>query len=141
MTIHKGFTMIELAMVLVILGILAAVAIPRFIELQANAQQVAVDGVAASLGAASSVNHTACSAARHAVTAGTCMNVTKCSDIAVAITPDLTLGTAGAAIADTYNLAVDTTVTTNGVKATCTLQYSKRGTAYTSTYVVTGAGN
>lgn len=141
MTIHKGFTMIEFVMVLMILGILAAVAIPRFIELQANAQQVAVDGVAASLGEASSVNYTRCLESNHDVTVDVCMHVAKCSDIVVAIKPDWVLGRAGAGIADTYNLAADMTVTANGAKATCTLQYSKRGTTYTSTYVVTGAGN
>ena len=35
--------MIELIMVIVIIGILAAVAIPRFIDLQKNAQQAACD--------------------------------------------------------------------------------------------------
>ena len=35
--------MIELIMVIVIIGILAAVAIPRFIDLQRNAQQAACD--------------------------------------------------------------------------------------------------
>ncbi len=41
---EKGFTLIELVMVIVLLGILAAVAIPRFVDLGASADRAAASG-------------------------------------------------------------------------------------------------
>ena len=48
---HKqdGFTMIELVMVIVILGILAAVAIPRFMDMRSDAEKSVVTSLVGSL--------------------------------------------------------------------------------------------
>ena len=52
---HSGFTLIELVIVIVILGILAAAALPRFSDLSRDARLAAVNGIAGSLRSASAI--------------------------------------------------------------------------------------
>jgi MSHA pilin protein MshA len=60
--VQRGFTLIELVMVIVILGVLAAVAIPKFVDLKADAQAASLAGVVGGINSASAVNYAARSA-------------------------------------------------------------------------------
>ena len=54
---RRGFTLIELVMVIVILGILAATALPRFIDLSNKAKESAAKGALGGIRAAVSITY------------------------------------------------------------------------------------
>ena len=128
---QRGFTLIELVMVIVILGVLAAVAIPKFVDLSSDAKVAAVNGVAGGLSSAASVNYAGCAITGQTVTANKCATIAKCSDVGAIMNPPITLGTTCSTTS--YYLTADTAIAgtgaaKNGATATCTLNYGAGAT-------------
>lgn len=54
---HRGFTLIELVVVIALLGVLLAFAIPRFANLESSARAAVLQGLAGSTRSASTLAH------------------------------------------------------------------------------------
>ncbi|MDH5543678.1 MAG: type II secretion system GspH family protein [Nitrospinota bacterium] len=116
---NSGFTLIELVMVIVILGVLAAVAVPRFINFSGDAEVAAVKAVAGSIGSASAINYAACSIGNG------CVNISNCNEAGMLLE---------GGVPDGYTL--DAQAVAAGATANCVVTHASSGN--TSSFILHG---
>ena len=117
----NGFTLIELVIIIVILGILAVIAAPKFIDLTGTSNSAAIRSIASALSSASSSNYVARKA--NSAIGG---SVTTCSDVGSLLQGGIPSG---------YSISPATTSVSANTSVTCTIINSAAATSASFTAI------
>lgn len=123
---QSGFTLIELIAVLVILGILAATAVPKFVNLSDEAQVAATDNIAGAIESASALNHAVDIANEAGLSSDAYEVIDNCDDAGSLLAGGLPAGYTVASVA-----------VAAGATATCTLTHT--ASSDTQDFAIIGA--
>ncbi len=142
---QQGFTLIELVIVIVIIGILAAIALPKMTDLAGNARAATVKGVAGSLASANTAIY---SAAQINNQGGATGSVNACGTTAIATVYGYAADTAELLKCVTLSPAADFNTSTANVishagsttPASCNVTYVPGTATATPQYNVTVTG-
>lgn len=119
---QAGFTMIELIVTIVILGILSAYAVPRFLDMRTEAEAASIARIAATLTTASSMNQARCQVTSNQADGSKCVAVTNCIDVANTLQeglPSTLMGEPGSSL---YIVSQVISASANGTAVDCTLR-------------------